>query len=65
MVLPNFSQLITMKEEKENSKVVLDLTELNIVLNKYPKDIEKIEVYRNNASVKIENMPENTNLYDL
>ena len=54
-----------MKEEKENSKVVLDLTELNIVLNKYPKDIEKIEVYRNNASVKIENMPENANLYDL
>ncbi len=65
LVLPNFSQLIVMKEDKEDGKVVLDLTELNIVLNKYPEDIEKIEVYRNNASVKIENMPENANLYDL
>ncbi len=65
LVLPNFSQLIVMKEQKENDKVVLDLTELNTVLNKHSNDIEKVEIYRNDVSVKIENILENAKFYDL
>lgn len=65
LVLPNFSQLITMKEEKEVGKVVLDLDKLNGVLNKHSEDIEKVEIYRNDMSVKIDNKPENAKSYDL
>lgn len=65
LVLPNFSQLIVMKENKEAGKVLLDLTELNSVLNKHSNDIEKVEIYRNDASIKIENKPENAKIYDL
>lgn len=65
LVLPNFSQLITMKEEKENGKVVLNLTKLNDVLSKHSNDIEKVEIYRNDASVNIINKPENTKIFDL
>ena len=65
LVLPNFSQLIVMKENKEDGKVILDLTEFKNVLDKHLKDIGKVEIYRNNVSVKIENKPENAKLYDL
>ena len=65
LVLPNFSQPIEMKDEKENGKVILDLTKLNDVLKKYSKDIEKIEIYRNDASIKIGNELENVKIFDL
>lgn len=65
LVLPNFTQLISMKDEKENGKVVLDLENLNIILNKHSNDIEKIEIYHNDASIKIENKPESAGIFDL
>jgi CRISPR-associated protein Csh2 len=65
LVLPNFSQLMVMKEEKENGRVVLDLSSLNTILNKHSSEIEKMEIYRNEASLKIENMPEKANVFDL
>lgn len=65
LVLPNFSQLITMKEEKEKGRVILDLTKLSDVLTKHSDDIEKVEVFRNDNSIKIENNPENVKMYDL
>ncbi len=65
LVLPNFSQLVEMKKEKKDEKVVLDLETLNAKLKKYSSDIEKIEIYCNGASIKIENLPENIKLYDL
>lgn len=65
LILPNFSQLITMKEEKEKGRVILDLTKLSDVLTKHSDDIEKVEVFRNDNSIKIENNPENVKMYDL
>jgi CRISPR-associated protein Csh2 len=65
LVLPNFSQLIVMKEEKDNGKVVLDLSSLNTILTKHSSEIETVEIYRNDASLKIEKMPEKANVFDL
>jgi len=65
LVLPNFTQLIKMGDEKKEDKVVLDLEELKSKLEKYNNDIEKIEIFRNNASIKVENAPENAKIYDL
>jgi CRISPR-associated protein Csh2 len=65
LVLPNFSQLIRMKDEKMDGKVVLDLSELSAKLKRYKDEIEKIEIYRNDASILIENKPDNANIFDL
>lgn len=65
LVIPNFTQLISMKNEKQEDKVVLDLAVLSSVLKKHSVEIEKVEIYRNNASVMVDNKPENANIYDL
>ena len=65
LVLPNFSQLVKMEDEKQNDKVVLDLTELSAKLENYNSEIEKIEIYRNDASIIVENEPRNANIFDL
>jgi CRISPR-associated protein Csh2 len=65
LVLPNFTQLITIKEDKEDGRVVLNLSGLNDVLDKNSNDIEKVEIYSNEASVIIENMPGNIKMYTL
>jgi CRISPR-associated protein Csh2 len=58
LVLPNFTQLIKMEEEKAIGKVKVDLKELNSILNQYKTDITTIEIYANKASVEIVNSPE-------
>lgn len=65
LVLPNFNNLIEMKAEKEEGKVVLDLAKLSIELKKYSSEIEKIEIYRNGASLKIKNEPDDISIYGL
>lgn len=65
IVLPNFSSLVEMKNEKENGKVVLDLTELGKVLKQFENEVESIEIFRNETSIKIEDEPKNTKLLDL
>ncbi len=62
VVLPNFSQLIKLKDEKEEGKVVADLAELKSVLKKYKDEIEYIDIYQNMSSIKIENQPEMANV---
>jgi len=65
VVLPNFSQLIKLKEEKNNGKVVADLSELNKTIEKFNKEIDAIEIYRNASSIEVVNGPENTNINDI
>ncbi len=65
LVLPNFNNLICMANEKQNGKVVLNLEELSKVLAKHEKEIEKIEIYRNEASIIIEDKPKNVKVFDL
>jgi len=58
LVLPNFTQLIKMKDEKVNGKVIVDLTELKEELSKYQNEIDNIEIYFDNNSINLENKPE-------
>lgn len=65
LVLPNLNSLIKMKPEKENGKVVLDLETLRVELSKHASEIEKIEIFRNEGSIIIENQPENVKIFGL
>lgn len=65
LVLPNFNNLIVMKKEKREGKVVLDLAELTKVLKQVDAEIEKIEIYRNDASIIIENKSDKANIFAL
>lgn len=65
LVLPNFNTLIIMQEEKENGKVVLDLSKLTTSINKHLDEIERVEIFRNEDSITIVNQPENANLFGL
>ncbi len=65
LVLPNFTQLIKMKEKKQDGKVQLDLSDLSKILEKHKEEIEKIEIYRNEGSIVIDNKPNNANIFDL
>lgn len=58
LVLPNFTQLIKMKNDKNSGKVVLDCQQLKAVLAKHDPEIEKIQIFRNDMAVEIENQPE-------
>ncbi|MEI7595763.1 MAG: type I CRISPR-associated protein Cas7 [Bacteroidota bacterium] len=64
-VLPNLNNLVKMKSEKQDGKVVLDLAELSKILNQFDAEIEKIEIYRNESSLIIENKPDKTNIFVL
>lgn len=59
IVLPNFTCLLKMKPEKEDGKVVLDMAILSEVLKQFKEEIEKVEIFRNENSIKVENAPEN------
>ncbi len=65
IVLPNFTQLIEMKMEKQDGKVVLDLSKLKETLSKHENEIEKIEIFVNKSSMILGNEPEQTNIYEL
>jgi len=65
IVLPNFTQLIEMKMEKQDGKVVLELSKLKETLSKHENEIEKIEIFVNKSSMILENEPEQTNIYEL
>ncbi|MBT3209082.1 MAG: type I CRISPR-associated protein Cas7 [Bacteroidetes bacterium] len=58
LVLPNFNNLIKMKDKKQNGKVVLDLSGLSEELKQHSSEIAKIEIFRNDTSLVVENKPE-------
>ncbi|HKJ32464.1 MAG TPA: type I CRISPR-associated protein Cas7 [Bacteroidales bacterium] len=59
-IMPNFSQLVEMKEEKENGKVVLDCSALTNKIENIHDDIDEIEFYINKDSMVLENAPSDT-----
>lgn len=65
LVLPNFNNLIVLKPEKAEGKVVLDLQKLSEVIAKNISEIEKVEIYRNDASISIDNQPEMANIFGI
>lgn len=58
-VLPNFTQLVKMKDEKKDGKVVVDCSGLKSKLNDLEGEIESIEIYANKHSIILENPPVN------
>jgi CRISPR-associated protein Csh2 len=65
LVLPNLTQLLTMQEEKEDGKVVLDCSKLTQKTDDFTDDIDKIEIFLNKDSIKIINAPKDVNIGEL
>lgn len=65
LVLPNLNSMILMNPEKENGKISLDLEHLSKELQKHSSEIEKIEIYRNEAGLVIKNQPEGAKIFSL
>lgn len=65
IVLPNFTDLITLKDEKEEGKCVYDFAKLKSVLEKVSNEIDSIDVFYNKQTCKLENLPEKTKENDL
>ena len=65
IVLPNFTNLIVLKDEKKDGKCVYDFSKLTEVLNNVSTEIESIEVYLNQQTCEAESLPENVTSIDL
>lgn len=65
LVLPNLTQLVEMKEVKEDGKVVLDCEMLKTKIGEFNNEIDSVEILRNKASLKLENEPEKAKIIDL
>lgn len=64
IVLPNFTNLIILKE-KEEGKCVYDFSKLKEVLTKVKDFLDDVEVFFNNQTCKLVNLPENAQQFDL
>lgn len=64
LVLPNFTELVKMKEN-ENDKRIFDLSKVTNELSKYTEEIESCEIYFNENLVAVENLPSNCQIFDL
>lgn len=60
IVLPSFTTLIDLKQEKVNGKCVYDFEKLKLELQQFSNDIESIEIYYNKQIVILSNLPANT-----
>ena len=65
IVLPSFSTLIVLKDEKEDGKCVYDFAKLKTELEKVSKEIESVEVFYNKQTCMLTNLPEKTTQNDL
>ncbi len=65
IVLPNFTNLIDLKDEKEEGKCVYDFSKLKTVLDGVRGEIASVEVFFNKQTCKLLNLPEVTKQNDL
>lgn len=65
VVLPNFTDLIVLHNEKEDGKCVYDFAKLRDVLKKIVNEIESIDIFYNNQTCQLKNLPEKANPNDL
>ncbi len=65
IVFPNFTNLIILKDKKENGKCVYDFDKLKIAVEKISDEIESIAVFYNEQICNLVNLPEKTELNDL
>ncbi len=64
IVLPNFTQMVRIKDADQEKKC-FDLMMVNKELSKYNDDIEKVEVYYDPTTTYLENLPEKCKEFDL
>lgn len=60
IVLPNFTTLIDLKDEKKDGKYVYDFDKLTTELGKFQGEISFVEVFYNKQMCELENLPEKT-----
>lgn len=65
IVLPNFTTLIKLEDQKNNEKYLYDFADLTTELTKFSNEIEFVEVYYNKQTVSLKNIPTNTKENDL
>jgi CRISPR-associated protein Csh2 len=65
LVLPNLTQLVSLKDEKKDRKVVLDCGPLKEKLSEIKGEIANVEILYNKNSMVLENEDESWNLNDL
>ena len=65
IVLPNFTNLIDLKDDKEEGKCIYDFNKLKTVLDGAKGEIASIEVYFNKQTCKLLNLPNDTKQNDL
>ena len=64
LVLPNFTEMVKVKEGENNNRV-FDLELVRKELNKYKDDIERCEIYYNPNLVDIEKLPDGCRKLDI
>ncbi len=64
-VLPNFTDLIVLYNEKEDGKCVYDFAKLTNVLKNIANEIESIDIFSNKQTCQLKNLPEKANQNDL
>ena len=64
-VLPNFTELVVLRSEKEEGKCVYDFAKLRDVLKNIANEIESIDIFYNNQTCQLKNLPENAKQNDL
>ena len=64
-VLPNFTELVVLRSEKEEGKCVYDFAKLRDVLKNIANEIESIDIFYNNQTCQLKNLPENAKHNDL
>lgn len=65
LVLPNFTQLVKLEDEKENGKVIFDFGGLKNKIKIYKDDIEAIQIYYNESAIVIKNEPEGAEILSI
>ncbi|MEG2239079.1 MAG: type I CRISPR-associated protein Cas7 [Bacteroidales bacterium] len=65
IVLPNFTTLIDLLPDKKDGKCIYDCVKLTNELNKISDEIEKIELYYNQITTNLINLPKNITQNDL
>ncbi len=65
LVLPAFTDLVSIASEKKDGKSVFDFSKVTDLLKLHENSVESIELYLNSQTVTIENLPNTCKQYEL
>ncbi len=65
LVLPNFTEMVKIKDKKDDGKRYFDLSAVKAELAKHKDEIEKCEIYYNSNNVEVENLHDDCVIFDL